>query len=302
MANNVLGVGYTLVSEDDYGLRTLGNRLDEAEKLGMDFVEIPLWALDVIAGGKILAGRLKTVKSMLAGRGLRYTIHGPLAINFMDVPERLERHKEVLRVSLDASAELEGLHYVLHSGIHAAGGQAETDRLHAQQRDLISGFGEQAAGLGLIIVVENLFVEQAPRATALPSRLAREIAAIAHPNVWACLDFSHGFIYSTAKGANFEAEVAALAPFARHLHIHDSFGQPAVTPTYHRGERLAYGEGDLHLPPGLGGIPWDELMQRLEFPGGVVFNLELAPPYWADLESAVATTRRLAGQARTAGS
>jgi hypothetical protein len=43
-------------------------------------------------------------------------------------------------------------------------------------------------------------------------------------------------------------------------------------------------------------------MQRLEFPGGVVFNLELAPPYWADLESAVATTRRLAGQARTAGS
>jgi sugar phosphate isomerase/epimerase len=301
MANNVLGVGYTLGYDDDYGMRTLGARLDEAEKLGMDFVEIPLWSMDLICGAKVLPDRLKTVKSMLSGRRLRYTVHGSLAINFMDVPERLERHKEVLRASLDVSAELEGLHYVLHGGIHPVASPAETDGLYAQQRDLISGFGEQAAELGLIIVVENLFVEPA-RATALPSRLARELAAIAHPNVWACLDFSHGFIYSTAMGANFAEEVAALAPFARHLHVHDSFGRPAVMPTYTRAERFAYGEGDLHLPPGLGAIPWDDLMRRLEFPGGVVFNLELAPPYWADLERAVAATRRLAGQAQTAGS
>ena len=273
MANNVLGVGYTLSYENDYGFRTLGGRLDEAERLGMDFVEIPLWSMDLIAAAKVLPDRLKTVKSMLSGRSLRYTVHGSLAINFMDVPERLERHREVLRASLDVSAELEGLHYVLHGGIHPAASPAETDDLYAQQRDLLSSAGDEAAQRGLIIVVENLFVEPA-RATALPSRLTREIAGIAHPNVWACLDFSHGFTYSTALGANFAEEVAALAPFARHLHVHDSFGWPAVMPSRSRAERFAYGEGDLHLPPGLGGIPWDDLMRPLEYPGGLVFNLE----------------------------
>jgi hypothetical protein len=33
-----------------------------------------------------------------------------------------------------------------------------------------------------------------------------------------------------------------------------------------------------------------------------VFNIELAPPYWAALKDMIEETRRLAGQARTAGS
>ncbi len=300
MPKTVLGVGYSLVNEDDYGLRTLASRLDEAEALGMDFVEVPLWAMNLISGARVLTERLKTVKGMLAGRSLRYTVHGPLAINLMDVPERLPGHQDVLKASLDASAELGAVHYVLHGGIYQTGFEADAEALYTQQREILSAFAEQARQLGLVIVVENLFVEQPTRATALPSRLAREIGAIGHPNVRACLDFSHGFIYSTAMGATFMDEVTALAPVAKHLHIHDSFGRPAVTPTYHRGERLAYGEGDLHLPLGLGSIPWDALMERLEFPAEVVFNLELAPPYWADLAAVVAETRRLAANARTA--
>jgi sugar phosphate isomerase/epimerase len=301
MGNRVLGVGYSLAAEDDYAFRTLGAKLDEAEALGVDFVELPLHSMDLIAGARVLPERLRTVKTMLAGRSLRYTVHGPMAVNLMDVPSRLPRHQDVLKAALDASAELGGLHYVLHGGIIDAGMASEED-LFAQQRDILGLFGDEAEQRGIIIVVENLFTDSAKRSTALPSRLAREIAAIAHPHVWACLDFSHGALNSAARGAVFIEEAAALAPFAKHLHVHDSFGRPSEFFTPRRAERLAYGEGDLHLPLGLGNLPWDALMERLDFPGGVVFNVELAPPYWTDLRDVMETARGLAARARTAGS
>jgi sugar phosphate isomerase/epimerase len=300
MGNKVLGVGYSLANDDDYAFRTLGARLGEAEALDVDFVELPLHSMDLIAGGRVLAGPLKTVKGILGGRPLRYTAHGPMAINLMDPPARLARHQDVLKASLDVAAELGAVHYVLHGGIVDAGpGVAEED-LYAQQRDILSVFGGEAAQRGLIIAVENLFTG-ADRRTALPSRLAREIAAIAHPHIWACLDFSHGAINSALHGAEFIDEAAALAPFAKHLHVHDSFGRPAAFLTPRRAERLAYGEGDLHLPLGLGNLPWDALMERLDFPGGVVFNVELAKPYWADLEDVMRKARGLAARARTSG-
>jgi sugar phosphate isomerase/epimerase len=303
MGNRVLGVGYSLANEDDFAFGSLGARLDEAEALGVDFVELPLHSMDLIAGGRVLPGALKTVKALLAGRSLRYTVHGPMAINLMDVPARLARHQDVLKASLDVSAELGAVHYVLHNGIMPAGLAASEDDLFAQQRDILAAFGDEAQQRALIIAVENLFTSSLKEhRTALPSRLAREIAAVAHPHVWACLDVSHAAQNCALYGADLLPEAAALAPFAKHLHVHDSFGRPAEFFTPRRAERLAYGEGDLHLPLGLGNLPWDELMARLDFPGGVVFNVELAPPYWSALKQVIETARGLAARARTSGS
>lgn len=301
MANSVLGVGYSITNDDDFGMATLGARLDEAEALGVDFVELPLYAMDLIAGARPVASRVRQAREIIRGRRLRYTVHGPLATNLMDVADRLARHQDVLKAALEVGAELGGIYYVMHTGNYEDTRADQSDHLYGQQRDILAAFGDVAQKLGVIITVENLHISQAKQRNATMSRLAREIAAIAHPHIWACLDFSHGYLRSTTEGANFLDEAAALAPFAKHLHIHDSYGRPAAPATAqrHRSERLAYGEGDLHLPLGLGGIPWDELMQRLEFPGGVIFNIELAPPYWAGLKDTIAETRRLAALART---
>jgi sugar phosphate isomerase/epimerase len=258
--------------------------------------------MDLVAGGRILSDRLKTVKAMLAGRPLRYTAHGPLAINLMDIPERLPRHQDVFKAALEAAAELGAVHYVVHTGIYEVARAPFVEDLYAQQRDILHAFGDLAAGLGPLITVENVFAGRPEIATALPSRLAREIAAIAHSHIWACLDFSHGYINTTRHGGDFTAEAAALAPFAKHLHVHDSFGRLPELFIHRRSENVAYGEGDLHLPVGLGSIPWDGLMERVDFPGGVVFNIELNPPYWAALGDVVARVKALAAKARTSGS
>ena len=147
---------------------------------------------------------------------------------------------------------------------------------YARQRDRLSRAGDRARSLGITVTVENVFAP-AQQSTALPSRLAKELAIIGHSHVKACLDFSHGFINAKMQGADFLAEVQALAPFAKHLHIHDGFGQADQITTHFPSEQLALGQGDLHLPVGWGSIPWDLLIQECCFHEETIFNIELDP-------------------------
>src|SRR6185312_10683827 len=153
--------------------------------------------------------------------------------------------------------------------------------------------GDRAAERSLIIAVENIFAGVPNQHTALPSRLADEINAIGHPNVRACLDFSHGAIRCSQQGADFLLEAKALSKVSRHLHLHDSFGDHAYVRTHSRAERVAYGLGDLHLPLGWGNIPWNRLMTECAFEDDVVFNLELPAHFWFQLPVCVASMREM---------
>jgi sugar phosphate isomerase/epimerase len=208
-------------------------------------------------------------------------------------------HEAVLRASLDVAAEFGALHYVVHTGISGEG--PDLTSVYARQRERLARAGDFARERNLIIVVENVFTKSRTLSAALPSELARELIAIAHPSVKACLDFSHAFIHTTAKGADFLHEAKALAPLAKHLHVHDSFGRRTEILTYSAAERLAFGQGDLHLPVGWGAIPWADLMRECRFADGVVFNIELEQRYQAQAEAVVAATRELVRQAMSVG-
>jgi sugar phosphate isomerase/epimerase len=292
------GIGYSLPNDEDYALAKLGPALDEAAALGVDYAELALYGLELVANGRVLNDRVKRVKALTTGRPFGLTIHGPLSLNLMDATERGQMHKAVLKAHLEIAAELGGVHFVAHAGRYVAGESGEPEASCARQRDALAEAGDYAQAHGIVIAVENLFGSHGGRETLLPSRLAAEIAAIGHPAIRACLDFSHGYLEATRQGVDFVTEAAALAPFAKHLHIHDSFGTLWQAQPNHRAERLAYGLGDLHLPVGLGSIPWDALMERCNFPKDVIFIHELAPPYWADLAVSVERTRALAARAK----
>lgn len=301
MTGRGYGIGYSLPNDEDYALAKLGPWLDEAAELGADYVELALYGLDLVANGRVLRDRVKRVKALTAGRPFGLTIHGPLGLNLMDGTGRAETHKAVLKAHLEIAAELGGVHFVAHAGRYAADESGEPETSCARQRDALAEAGDYAKAHGITIAVENLFGSHGGRETLLPSRLAAEIEAIGHPAIRACLDFSHAYLDTARVGADFVAEAAALAPFAKHLHIHDSFGKLWHSPPNHRAERLAYGLGDLHLPIGFGSIPWDALMQRCNFPEGAIFIHELAPPYWVDLAASLEGTRELAARAKIGG-
>lgn len=290
------GIGYSIPNDDDYALLKLGPALDEAATHEVDYVELPLYAIDLVAGGRVLPGRLKQVKAITEGRPFGYTMHGPLGLNLMESAARVQMHKDVMRATLEVTAELGGVHYVAHVGSLPLGQEANEEEHYARQREILSEMGDFAADHGITIVVENLF-GGGPKGV-LPSRLAQEIAAIAHPAVRACLDVSHAFLLATARGADLLDEAAALAPLAKQVHVHDSFGRLSSQYAGRRAERLAYGIGDLHLPIGLGSIPWETLVEHCRFPGHLVFIHELAPPYWTELASALSKTRELAAKAK----
>jgi len=301
LANGVLGTGISAHKRAN-DLGDFGEELDMIEALGVEAIELPTYDMDIVVGGKIRRPQMEALRRACAGRDMIYSVHGPLAINFMDDAWRLPRHMEVLEASLEVAAEVGAEHYVVHSGLVRQQQGEAVEAALMRQREWLSRAGDVARQHGLIICVETLFAgyEGAGIASSA-SRLAGELAAIGHPNVLATLDFSHAWLKLDYDGRrdDFLAELKPLAPWSKHLHIHDSFGRQDDIWMYSEGERVAYGHGDLHLPVGWGQIPWDRIVAECEFPEGVLFNIELKERYWYAAEETVEATKRIAGQART---
>lgn len=275
----------------------LGAGLDEAEALGVDVVELPVYAWHLVVGGRLLKHRLEDLKQALSGRRVGYTVHGTLAINLMDLAERLPRHEAVLAADIEITAAIGAQHLVMHTGIVNAPAD-DIELAYERQRAALFRAGEHAASLGVTLCVENVFRFGAARETATPSKLAGELAAIDHPAVKATLDVSHGFIRCAEQRLDPFHEIAALAPHVAHLHLHDSFGRPSELWTYHSAEAVALGEGDLHLPIGWGSIDWEALVEAAPIPARAVAIMELDPRHWRELPAQVHELKALAAKFR----
>lgn len=286
--------GYSL-REGSPEFDDLAAALDEAEALGVDVVELPVYAWHLIVGGRVLDRRLADLKAALAGRRLRYTVHGPLSINLMDVSERLPRHEAVLEASMAIASEIGADHLVMHTGM-VRDPQDDIEVAYSRQRDALARAGDIAARRGVTLCVENVFRFGSVRETATPSKLAGELEAIDHGSVKATLDVSHAYIRAAENRLDPRAEVAALAPHAVHLHLHDSFGRPSELWTFDPAEAVAFGEGDLHLPIGWGDIDWDFIAETCRFPAGGIAILELNPRHWRELSEQAVVLRELTGR------
>ena len=291
IADTIAGFGFcTDGAKPD--LSDLDGQLARIEATGSSHCELSLYELDLMVGGRVLPERRRRLEQICGRRPLRYTVHGVLTVNFMD-DEHLELHKAVCRAMLELCDAVGAMVMAHHPGRIPAARAARLERLHAIERDALREMGEVAAGYGVKIAVENLFVEDAVTYTADPARLAREIAAVAHPNVCGLLDFSHAYIMAQFRGMDYLKTLEAFAPEVNHLHVHDSLGRPTSIDGFYRlAEQIAFGMGDLHLPMGWGDIPWDAILPRLRFRAGTVMIIELPERHWAELEGWAATARR----------
>ncbi|MBB3770752.1 sugar phosphate isomerase/epimerase [Angulomicrobium tetraedrale] len=295
-ASPIRAVGYS-IREGSAEFDDLGASLDEAEALGVDVVELPVYAWHLMVEGRLLQDRVKDLQAALAGRRLGYTVHGTLAINLMDVAERLPRHEKVLAANIELTAALGAQHLVMHTGVVRAHDD-DVEVAYSRQRDALARAGDHAASLGVTLCVENIFRYGQARETATPSKLAGELAAIDHRAVKATLDVSHAYIRCTDARIDPLKEIAALAPHVVHFHLHDSFGRPSELWTYHPAEAVALGEGDLHLPIGWGGIDWDGVVAAVQPNEGAIAILELEPRHWRELNAQIPVLRSLAGRFR----
>jgi sugar phosphate isomerase/epimerase len=273
-------------------LSDLDDVLSRIASCGASHAELSLCAHEVIAGGRILAERRRRLELVCARHPLDYTVHGTLAVNFMD-EAHLDLHKAVCRAMLELCNAVGAGVMVHHPGLVPAQPPAVLERLHGIERDTLREMGDVAAGYGVKIAVETLFVEDSARYTADPFKLAAVIAEIDHPQVCGTLDFSHAYIMTTFRGMDYRDALRAFAPCTNHLHVHDSFGRPTTEAAfYSHAERIAFGMGDLHLPMGWGDIGWDTILPELACRPGTVMIVELPPRHMAELHNCAATARR----------
>jgi len=293
MADNptIAGFGFDTDSAAP-DLSDLDDVLARIAAAGATHAELSLCAHELIAGGRVLADRRRKLEQICARHPLAYTVHGTLAVNFMD-EAHLDLHKAVCRSMIELCDAVGAGVLVQHPGIVAAQPVPFLERLHAIEQQALREMGDVAGSYGVEIAVETLFVEEPDRYTADPVRLAEIIEAIDHPHIVGTLDFSHTYLMTTYRGTDFLDALRRFAPCAHHLHVHDSFGRPTTAKNFHtHAERIAFGMGDLHLPMGWGDIDWETILPQLAFRAGTVMIVELPPHHLAELENCAVTARR----------
>ncbi len=283
------------------GVRGLAEDLGSLKSAGPDFVEVWPENLGVILGGRLDTNRLRAVGELLLEAELAYTVHAPLEVNLMDLTSHgLQR--DVLDASLRFAKGIGAGVVVCHAGQRVGARDARHsmgDQLSAE-RSALREAGDLAGELGVTIAVENYYPEQPILRGAVydysvwPSQLAEQISTVDHPAVGICLDVGHAALAAGFFGFDFIEECAAVAPLVRHVHLHDNLQKTNLTGEPQVSEHTVYGLGDLHLPPGWGTIPLEDLFRRIEFPERPSCCVELSPEGFSLIPEAIQAARELA--------
>lgn len=280
-------------------------RLEEA--LGFVFdagyrlVELNPSPFAVIVDGAVRGQQLAELAAVLGNFQMRYSVHGLNRLNLAYDP-RHDLSVRILRCQLQVCQALGAGVLVYHSGLQALDQlryglfrQPLTDAQLAagaqQEVEAFRALGPIAADAGVVIAMENgdshlwehnLLARHGLPRDALLRHHARlriepivaQLAAIDHPNVGLCLDVAHLHIAAGDLGFDYLASVEAAAPWTVHLHANDNFGR-LDWGFDSEPDRWAYGEADIHLPPGWGSIPYTEVFARLPgFAGDLILEIK----------------------------
>ncbi|HEU0164590.1 MAG TPA: hypothetical protein VFQ54_06050, partial [Thermomicrobiales bacterium] len=94
---------------------------------------------------------------------------------------------------------------------------------------------------------------------------------------------------------DFVEQCRQIAPLVSHIHLTDNFGKVQLDAHADQSENLYAGLGDVHVLPGWGSIPFDEL-EKIPFPRQPIVNLELRPQFFEHLQLASDVTRSFAAR------
>ena len=281
-------------------LSGLADNLEALTIAGPDFAEVWPHHLGVILGGSLDAHRLQQVREMLLKSNLAYSVHAPLEVNLMDLTAH-DVQRDVLKASIWFANSIGANVVVCHAGqrIGARDARHSLREQLAAERSALREAGDLAGELGVTVAVENYYPEL-PIVRGLvydysvwPSDLAEQISAVDHPAVGLCLDVGHAALAAGVFGFDYFEECATVAPLVRHIHLHDNLMRTNVTGEPPVSEHPLYGLGDLHLPPGRGTIPLNEMFRLVDFPENPACCVELSPGLYALAPEALRAAREL---------
>jgi len=245
----------------------LKEELEYFQELGYDYAEISPDAVDLIYHGKLHPAQMRRLRALLGEFSLRYTVHAPRVLDLRDL-ENLELQKEIFRSCIRLAAEIGAEIFVYHYGRRSEDQEREARLLEAMLE-----LADFAAGYGVQICVENIEIDTVANVVEFVEQVAEEKG-----NVGMTLDIGHAFLASRRFGFDLLEAVRQASPYVRHLHLSDNFGHFEETRlrSYEQYKLIPYpkllqlGRGDLHLPPGWGEAPIDEVLSELKGYRGIL--------------------------------
>jgi len=247
------------------------------EEVGFEYVEIPIHGVDGVIGGELNLKSIKKVKEALRKHHLKATVHCPDPLNLREGD--FELNQKVFKSCIEFTSKLEAEILVYHDGNFKRTRQRSQGQDLARLKEIkaLESLSDFAAERGVQISVENV-------AGSL-EELVRMVGEVDRENVGVTYDFGHAFLFYSACGRKegFLESIKKAVPYLRHVHIHDNFGRftsdfvlDSLTTPYI--DRLPFGEGDLHMPPGMGKIPYNKIIPLIKGYRGVVI-MEIDPRY-----------------------
>lgn len=297
---NEIGIAMSAAPGHDKFAR-LEKALAWVQDMGYGLVEVSIGPFALILDGELRRRGLADFQAVLGNFDLRYTVHGYNRLN-LAYDARHELCKRIMAAQIEIAGAVGASCLVYHSGLQALDAVRHGVRTTlfsdeelaagaAQEVQALQELGAQAADSGVVIGMENGDSHQwehqmiarfdLPRAALLKhhARLAilplvRQLEAIDHPAVGMTLDVAHLHIAAHDMGFDYLDAVEQAAPWVRHLHANDNFGR-LDTGFDSEFERWPYGEADIHLPPGWGSIPFEQVFRRLDgYRGDLILELK----------------------------
>lgn len=290
--NSLIAAGFAVEAADGR-LSSLSDDLRAVVDLGADAVELTLTSLDLIAAGRIIEERVAPLVALTRQFDVTYTAHGLVSSNFMN-PETLAYQLQAAKALVELCDRIGARVLVQHGGFLRADQIHERADADRREREALHELAEFAARHGVRIALENIFSTAPGQYRQTPAEIARTVKAVDHAALVATIDFSHAYLEATYRGLDFMAEIAAMAPVAGHLHVHDSFGRPqGFYEAYFPQEAVALGIGDLHLPLGWGDIAWETIFSELRFLPDTVLMMEIGERYRQEQPASLGLARHL---------
>jgi sugar phosphate isomerase/epimerase len=248
----------------DGNLQEFEKEITFYDSIGIKNIEIGIHGIDGIINGKVNDNIIKKALNILKNYNFIISIHCPDNLNLRE-QENIEKQKKVFTACLEASIKMHSRLIVYHLGRENEDNYNKIEPkkysyLTNKEIEYLSEFAEIAKSNSIQICVENNYDKKPP------DELIEIINRINHPNVGICCDFGHAFISLNGDEEKFLDFVKMALPYLKHIHIHDNFGIFSGEKDQESNYRflLPYGIGDLHMPPGMGRIPYNKVSPLLK--------------------------------------
>lgn len=287
----------------DGSMTVLRRELDHYYELGFTHVELAPHGVGAIYCGRLDENRVREVQALLAKYPFHYTVHGPNPLNLMSDDDA---HRRGFTASIEFTAAIGAEIMVYHAGRYIAEENFlfapqpnptanERDALWQQECTGLYEMGQIAAKYDVTVAVENarpyLNVPNYCYAELL-AELARMIKEVNHSQVGITLDAGHAYLAACHYGYDLLQGISLIAPYVRHIHMHDNFGRCCASWERKQYEMAAMGRGDMHMPIDWGDVPAAEILARLPHYRGII-TLEIRPRYREHYREALANAQAL---------